>query len=139
MRIKFWQSTKTRAIPFPRKEKLMPLIVNYTQHKSWDASTEKFADPQIRTEADQLGHLLMIIGISEISDKTINEIIIRKMILDRLYGDATYTLEHYREKFEKHLGLFIGGRWASNETRWKFVARHAKGMVRDIANQVTKD
>ena len=117
----------------------MPLEVHYKNHKAWDASTEKFADPQIRTEADQLGHLLMIIGISEISDKTINEIIIRKMILDRLYGDATYTLEHYREKFEKHLGLFIGGRWASNETRWKFVARHAKGMIHDIEHKVLGD
>ena len=110
----------------------MPLEVHYKNHKAWDASTEKFADPQIRTEADQLGHLLMIIGISEISDKTINEVIIRKLILDRFYGSQDHTIKEYKEIFNKHIGLFIEGRWANTETRWKFVARHAKGMMHDI-------
>jgi hypothetical protein len=34
------------------------------------------------------------------------------------------------------MGLKIEGRWASNESRWKFTSRHAKGMIRDIANKV---
>ena len=114
----------------------MPLEVHYKNHKAWDASTKKFTDPKIKSEADQIGHLLMTIGISEVSDKTINEIIVRKMILDRLYAETVYTVEHYKETFEKHLGLFIAGRWANTETRWKFFSRHAKGMLRDIEHKV---
>ena len=80
----------------------MPLEVHYKNHKAWNG---KFEDPEMKKEADQIGHLLMAIGIEELSAKTIDEVIIRKMILDRLYGDATYTLEHYRKIFEKHLGV----------------------------------
>lgn len=124
----------------------MPLIVNYTKHKSWDAKTEKFSSPEAHKQADQLGHQLMTLGISEISDKTIDELIIRQLILDKLYGGPTHTLngkacavEQLRELYQQNFGLFIEGRWSRNETRWKFASRHAKGMVRDIANQVTKD
>jgi|TARA_R100001530_G_scaffold30155_4_gene23701 hypothetical protein len=115
---------------------IMPLEVHYKNHKAWNG---KFEDPEMKKEADQIGHLLMAIGIEELSTKTIDEVIIRKMILDRLYGDATYTLEHYRKIFEKHLGVFIQGRWASTETRWKFVSRHAKGMIHDIEHKVLGD
>jgi hypothetical protein len=114
----------------------MPLEVHYKNHKAWDASTKKFTDPKIKSEADQIGHLLMTIGISEVSDKTINEIIVRKMILDRLYNDFGKNAKQYKEIFEKHLGLFIAGRWANTETRWKFFSRHAKSMVRDIEHKV---
>ena len=114
----------------------MPLIVNYTKHQNWSAKSQKFDDPKMRTEADQIGHLLMTIGVSEISDKTINEVIIRKLILDRFYGSQDHTIKEYKEIFNKHIGLFIEGRWANTETRWKFVARHAKGMMHDIAYKI---
>jgi hypothetical protein len=116
----------------------MPLIVNYTQHKSWDANTEKFSSPKVKEQADQLGHQLMTLGISEISDKTIDEVIIRKLILDRLYDQSVIGVQAYRDFYQPHLGLFIEGRWARNETRWKFVSRHAKGMMHYLENQVTK-
>ena len=116
----------------------MPLIVNYTQHKSWDANSEKFSSPKVKEQADQLGHELMSLGISEISDKTIDEVIIRKLILDRLYDASLVTAEQLRETYQPHLGLFIEGRWANNETRWKFVSRHAKGMMHDVEDKVTK-
>ena len=115
----------------------MPLIVNYTKNKNWDAATQKFADPKVKSEADQIGHLLMAIGVSEISKKTFNEVIIRKLILDRLYKEDSKTTEEYREIFGRHMGLFIDGRWASNETRWKFTARHAKGLMQDITYKVS--
>jgi len=127
------------------KGELMPLIVNYTKHKEWHASTEKFSSPETHKQADMLGHQLMTLGISEISDKTLDECIIRHMILDRLNAnpvwsknDKACTLEQVRELYQQNLGLFIEGRWSRNETRWKFASRHAKGMVRDIANKVTK-
>ena len=123
----------------------MPLIVNYTKHKSWDANTEKFSSPKVKEQADQLGHQLMTLGISEISDKTIDELIIRQLILDKLYGGPTHTLngkactvEQLRELYRQNLGLFIEGRWSRDETRWKFVSRHAKGMMHDVEYQVTK-
>ena len=123
----------------------MPLIVNYTKHKSWNASTEKFSSPKVKEQADRLGHQLMTMGISEISDKTVDELIIRQLILDKIYGGPTHTLngkactvEQLRELYQQNLGLFIEGKWSRDETRWKFASRHAKGMVRDIANQVTK-
>ena len=123
----------------------MPLIVNYTKHKSWNASTEKFSSPKVKEQADRLGHQLMTLGISEISDKTVDELIIRQLILDKIYGGPTHTLngkactvEQLRELYRQNLGLFIEGRWSRNETRWKFVSRHAKGMMHDIVYKVTK-
>ena len=123
----------------------MPLIVNYTKHKSWDASTEKFSSPKVKEQADRLGHQLMTLGISEITDKTVDELIIRRLILDKIYGGPTHTLngkactvEQLRELYQKNLGLFIEGRWSRDETRWKFVSRHAKGMMHDIAYKVTE-
>ena len=118
----------------------MPLEVHYTKHKHWDATTQKFADPKVKSEADQIGHLLMTIGVSEITPKTIDEVIIRKMIIDQIYVKPNHERmadkEELRELFTKHLGLFIDGRWASNETRWKFTARHAKGLMKKIAYDV---
>ena len=123
----------------------MPLIVNYTQHKSWNASTEKFSSPKVKEQADRLGHQLMTLGISEISDKTVDELIIRQLILDKLYGGPTHTLngkactvEQLRDLYQQNLGLFIEGRWSRDETRWKFASRHTKGMMRDVENKVTK-
>ena len=118
----------------------MPLEVHYTNHKAWNANT-KSIDPTIRKEADEIGHFLMTIGVSEISEKTIDEVVIRKLILDQFYpSSAEYnkTPKQWKEVFSKHMGLNIQGRWASNETRWKFTSRHAKGMMNDIANRVER-
>jgi len=119
----------------------MPLEVHYTNHKAWNANT-KSIDPTIRKEADEIGHFLMTIGVSEISEKTINEIVIRKLILDKFYPVGAErenkTASDWHKIFSKHMGLNIQGRWASNETRWKFTSRHAKGMMNDIANRVER-
>ena len=119
----------------------MPLEVHYTNHKAWNANT-KSIDPTIRKEADEIGHFLMTIGVSEISEKTINEVVIRKLILDKFYPVSAErenkTASDWHKIFSKHMGLNIQGRWASNETRWKFTSRHAKGMMNDIANRVER-
>jgi len=119
----------------------MPLEVHYTNHKAWNANT-KSIDPTIRKEADEIGHFLMTIGVSEISEKTINEIVIRKLILDKFYPVGAErenkTASDWHKIFSKHMGLNIQGRWASNETRWKFTSRHAKGMMNDIVNRVER-
>jgi hypothetical protein len=119
----------------------MPLEVHYTNHKAWNANT-KSIDPTIRKEADEIGHFLMTIGVSEISEKTVNEIVIRKLILDKFYPVGAErenkTASDWHKIFSKHMGLNIQGRWANNETRWKFTARHAKGMMNDIANRVER-
>lgn len=65
----------------------MPLEVHYTSHKAWNPNT-KSIDPTIRKEADEIGHFLMTIGISEISEKTIDEVVIRKLILDQFYPSS---------------------------------------------------
>jgi hypothetical protein len=123
----------------------MPLYVNYTKHKSWDAKTEKFSSPEAHDQADMLGKQLMTLGISEISDKTIDELLIRQLILDKLYGSPMFklngkacTLKELRQMFQQNIGLFNQGRWSRDETRWKFVSRHAKGMMHDVEHQVTK-
>jgi hypothetical protein len=119
----------------------MPLEVHYTNHKAWNANT-KSIDPTIRKEADEIGHFLMTIGVSEISEKTINEVVIRKLILDKFYPVGAErenkTASDWHKIFSKHMGLNIQGRWASNETRWKFTSRHAKGMMNDIVNRVER-
>mgnify|MGYP003638740491 FL=1 len=114
----------------------MPLEVHYTNDKSWNPETEKFDDPKLRNEADDIGHLLMAIGITEVTDLTIPEIVIRTMILDRLYRREERSSEVLTTPLKRHVGLKIEGRWAGTETRWKFTSRHAKGMVRDITNMV---
>ena len=85
----------------------------------------------------------MTIGISEISEKTIDEVVIRKLILDKFYPSTgeqyNKTPKEWREIFSKHMGLNIQGRWASNETRWKFTSRHAKGMMFDIVHKVLRE
>ena len=120
----------------------MPLEVHYTNHKAWNANT-KSIDPTIRKEADEIGHFLMTIGISEISEKTIDEVVIRKLILDKFYPVSAErenkTPKEWREIFSKHMGLNIQGRWASNETRWKFTSRHAKSMMHDIVHKVLRE
>jgi hypothetical protein len=81
----------------------------------------------------------MTIGVSEITEKTIEEIVVRKLILDRFYPGSKEENKlpgDWYSIFLKHMGLKIEGRWASNESRWKFTSRHAKGMIRDIANKV---
>ena len=116
----------------------MPLEVHYTNHKAWNANT-KSIDPTIRKEADEIGHFLMTIGVSEISEKTIEEVVIRKLILDQFYPGSKEENKlpgDWYSIFSKHMGLNIQGRWASNETRWKFTARHAKSMMFDIARKV---
>ena len=119
----------------------MPLEVHYTNHKAWNANT-KSIDPTIRKEADEIGHFLMTIGISEISEKTIDEVVIRKLILDKFYPVSAErenkTASDWHKIFSKHMGLNIQGRWASNETRWKLTSRHAKGMMNDIVNRVER-
>ena len=123
----------------------MPLYINYTKHKSWDAKTEKFSSPEAHEQADMIGKQLMTLGISEISDKTIDELLIRQLILDKLYGSPMFklngkacTLKELRQMFQQNIGLFNQGRWSRDETRWKFVSRHAKGMMHDVEHQVTK-
>ena len=114
----------------------MPLEVHYVNDKSWNPETEKFDDPKLKNEADDIGHTLMAIGITEVTDQTIPEIVIRSMILDRLYNHKERSAEVFTTPLKRHIGLKIEGRWASNETRWKFTSRHAKGMMRDITNSV---
>ena len=121
----------------------MPLEVHYTKHTSWNADTKTFVDPKIKQEADEIGHFLMTIGVSEISEKTIDEVVIRKLILDKFYPlnaeRENKTPKEWREIFSRHMGLNIQGRWASNETRWKFTSRHAKGMMFDIVHKVLRE
>ena len=45
----------------------MPLEVHYVNDKSWNPETKNFSDPAIRKEADDIGHLLMMIGVSVIA------------------------------------------------------------------------
>ena len=118
----------------------MPLEVHYVNDKSWNAETNKFDDPKLHQEADDIGHFLMTIGISEVSEKTICEIVIRKLILERLYDPKNHhsPLELHKI-FARHIGLKIEGRWSSNESRLKFATRHLKGMSRDIENKVERE
>ena len=44
----------------------MPLIVNYTKHKSWDANTEKFSSPEAHEQADMIGKQLMTLDFRNI-------------------------------------------------------------------------
>ena len=90
----------------------MALLVHYE-------GLQHFNDDQFKAEekyqADQLGHLLMATGLSEISEKTISELLFRVRFLDFTWGRPFFTGKNNLnpsdkdliQLFKKHIGLKI--------------------------------
>ena len=96
-----------------------------------------------RKQADTLGWLMMAIGVNEISEKTVDEIIFRTRFLDFVWGKPYFTQDPsdaaLRQLFKNHLGLriVITNRGLVNKnTRHRFMVHQLRNIERNILNKI---
>ena len=92
------------------------LIVHYENLKHFDKVSNPCNDRGLKNienkkQADTLGWLMMSIGVNEITEKTIDEIIFRTKFLDFCWG-SSYLVGNpsntdLRQLFKNHIGLRI--------------------------------
>ena len=84
------------------------LEVHYNAMNKYNEET--FKDDE-RKQADTLGWLMMAIGVNEITEKTVEEIIFRTRFLDFVWSKSYFSKNpndnDLRKLFERHLGLKI--------------------------------
>ena len=120
----------------------MSLIVHYNTMKNYDEHSFK---PNDRNQADALGWMLMGTGISEITEKTIPELLFRVRFMDFSYGKP-YFISNPNDKeisqlFKRHVGLKIEitNRGIRNlNTRRRFMVNQLDNMERRIERKIAK-
>ena len=120
----------------------MSLIVHYDTMKNYDEHSFK---PNDRNQADALGWMLMGTGISEITEKTIPELLFRVRFMDFSYGKPYFNSNPSDEQittlFKAHLGLKIEitNRGIRNlNTRRRFMVNQLDNMERRIERKIAK-
>ena len=118
------------------------LIVQYENLKHFDKGFKKDDD---KKQADTLGWLLMSIGVNEITEKTVDEIIFRTKFLDFCWGYSYFVGKpsdtDLRQLFKNHIGLkiVITNRGIKNiSTRHKFMVSQIKNIEERIERQINK-
>jgi hypothetical protein len=117
------------------------LIVQYENLKHFDKGFEK--DDQ-RKQADTLGWLMMSVGVNEITEKTIDELLFRTKFLDFCWGGRSYFVgdpsnTDLRQLFKNHIGLRIEitNRGMKNiSTRRKFMVNQLDNIEERILKQM---
>jgi hypothetical protein len=101
--------------------------------------------PIARQQADTLGWLMMAIGVNEITEKTIDEMIFRTRFLDFVWGKPYFTQDpsttDLRQLFKNHIGLriVITNRGLKDKsTRHKFMVHQLKNIERGILDKINK-
>ena len=123
------------------------LEVHYNTMKNYKEENFKLKEdglkPMARQQADTLGWLMMAIGVNEITEKTVEEIIFRTRFLDFVWGKAYFNQDPsdsaLRQLFKNHLGLkiVITNRGLVNvKTRHKFMVNQLKNIERGILNKI---
>jgi len=99
--------------------------------------------PIARQQADTLGWLMMAIGVNEITEKNIDEIMFRTKYLDAVHGSNGFignpSNTDLRQLFKNHIGLkiVITNRGMANlTTRHKFMVRHLKSLEERIEKEI---
>ena len=117
------------------------LEVHYNAMNKYNQET--FKDDE-RKQADTLGWLMMAIGVNEITEKTVEEIIFRTRFLDFVWGKAYFNQDPsdsaLRQLFKNHLGLriVITNRGLVNKnTRHRFMVHQLKNIERNILNKIS--
>ena len=116
------------------------LIVQYENLKHFDKGFEK---DDHKKQADTLGWLMMSVGVNEITEKTIDEIIFRTKFLDFCWG-SSYLVGNpsntdLRQLFKNHIGLRIEitNRGMKNiSTRRKFMVNQLDNIEERILKQM---
>ena len=89
----------------------MALLVHYEDLKQYKIDHMPPITSEEKKQADTLGWLLMSIGVNEITEKTINEIIFRTKFLDFCWGSSYFVGNpsdaDLRQLFKNHIGLRI--------------------------------
>ena len=106
----------------------MALHIHYKGLKHYNEV--EFEKAEARQEADQVGHVLMAIGVAEISRKTMPEILFRIRFLDFVYGSSFLRNDPSNgelvQLFERNLGLKIevtNRGWITSLTRKRWMNR----------------
>lgn len=119
------------------------LIVHYEELKNFDKFSNTWKGKEDKKQADVLGHLLMAIGVNEITEKTINELIFRTKFLNFCYGSSYFLGDpsdtDLRQLFKNHIGLRIEitNRGMKNiSTRHKFMVNQLNNIEERILKQM---
>ena len=120
------------------------LEVHYSNLKHFNKVDESFKKDGDRKQADTLGWLMMTIGVNEITEKTISEMIFRVKFLDFCWGSSYFvsnpTDTDLKQLFTNHIGLKIAitnRGLQSIMTRHKFMVRHLRTIEERIEKQIT--
>ena len=116
------------------------LEVHYNVMNKYNQET--FKDDE-RKQADTLGWLMKAIGVNEITEKTVDEIIFRTRFLDFVWGKPYFDQDPsdaaLRQLFKNHLGLriVITNRGLKNiSTRHKFMVNQLKNIENKIIGKI---
>ena len=116
------------------------LEVHYNAMNKYNQET--FKDDE-RKQADTLGWLMMSIGVNEITEKTIDEMIFRTRFLDFVWGKSYFRHDPsdaaLRQLFKNHLGLriVITNRGLVNQkTRHRFMVNQLRNIERNILDKI---
>ena len=125
------------------------LEVHYENLKHFDADKNCWKGQFVqkhredKKQADTLCWLIMAIGVKEITEKTVEEIIVRTRFLDFVWGKSYFNQDPsdaaLRQLFKNHLGLriVITNRGIVNvKTRHKFMVNQLKNIERGILNKI---
>ena len=119
------------------------LEVHYEDLKHYKIDHMPPIMPEARKQADTLGWLLMSVGINEITEKTVDEIIFRTKFLDFCWGSSYFVGNpsdtDLRQLFKNHIGLriVITNRGLKDiSTRRKFMVNQLDNIEERIMKQI---
>ena len=121
------------------------LEIHYEDLKQYKIDHMPPIMPEARKQADTLGHLLMSIGVNEITEKTVDEILFRTKFLDMVHGSSGFigdpSITDLRQLFKNHLGLKIevtNTGLKNISTRHKFMVNQLQTIEERIETQMNK-
>jgi len=119
------------------------LQVHYEDLKQYKIDHMPPITKEERKQADTLGWLLMSVGINEITEKTVDEIIFRTKFLDFCWGSSYFVGNpsdtDLRQLFKNHIGLriVITNRGLKDiSTRRKFMVNQLDNIEERIMKQI---
>ena len=121
------------------------LEVHYEDLKHYKIDHMPPIMPEARKQADTLGWLMMSIGVFEITEKTVDEILFRTKFLDFCWNYSYFVGKpsdtDLRQLFKNHIGLriVITNQGIQKEcTRHKFMVRHLSTVEERIEKEMNK-
>jgi len=129
----------------------MSLLVHYQNLKHFDADKCQWLGKKgqnaidQKDQADHIGWLMMGVGVYEITEKTIDELMFRTIFLDFVHGSSFFkgnpTDTDLRQLFINHIGLRIAvtNTGLKNiSTRHKFMVAQLNSIEERIMEQINK-